>query len=34
VFVENLNIIVANLSTLSPISLNDYVNTNIEGLKT
>ncbi len=32
--VENLNIVVANISELSPISLGDYVDGNIEGLKT
>lgn len=30
---ENMNIVVENISTLSPISLKDYVNANIEGLK-
>src|SRR4030095_3696004 len=33
-FVENLNIISANISAESPISLKDYVNANIEGLET
>lgn len=33
-FVENLNVIVANISESSPISLDEYVNANIEGLKT
>lgn len=30
---ENMNIAVENISHLSPISLNDYVNANIEGMK-
>jgi hypothetical protein len=30
---ENMNIVVENISTLSPISLKEYVNANIEGLK-
>jgi len=33
-FVENLNIILANISAESPISLKDYVNANIEGMET
>jgi hypothetical protein len=31
--VENMNIVAENISTLSPISLHDYVNANIEGMK-
>lgn len=30
---ENMNIVVENISHLSPISLNDYVNANLEGMK-
>jgi len=33
-FPEILNIVVENISTASPISLNDYLNANVEGLKT
>ena len=32
--VENMNILAENISTPSPISLHDYVNANIEGMKT
>jgi hypothetical protein len=32
--VENMNIVAENISTVSPISLHDYVNANIEGMKT
>jgi hypothetical protein len=33
VFSENMNLVVENISAISPIPLTDYVNANIEGMK-